>query len=193
MGYIDYNNKIGTLEEAASKIKSGDVVWLGSTMSIPGSFLDKLAERADRLHDVTLIGNMFVKNHEILTNTKYQESFRIISILSGQIMPQTMANVHFVYHSSGSVEDNICRRFGINVLAVEVCPPDSDGRCGFGAFGAGLTSYVNSYSGIKKRIVIINDSQPEGGREDRDFIDLAACDCIVISHHKLFNNAGAVV
>lgn len=188
MSYIDFSDKIGTLDDAVSKIKSGDVIWLGSTLSVPGGFLDKLAEKADRLRNVTLIGNMFVRKHEIFTNTKYQDSFMIISINNRPIMPAAMANVHFVYPSGGSVEENICIKFGVNVLAVEVCSPDNDGRCGFGAFGTRITPQVNAYEGIKKRIVIINDSQPEGGKDARDFIDLATCDCIVINHHSLFSN-----
>lgn len=186
MSYIDYQKKIVSLAKAAEAIESGDVVWIGSTLSIPFSFLDKLAARANELKNVTLVGNMFVRTHDIFTDAKYLDSFKVISLVGKQIMPKSMVNVQFVYTSGGSVVENICKRFCINVLAVEVCPPDTHGECCFGAFGA-MTSYVNTYEGINKRIVIINNTQPDGRKDERDFIDLSSCDRIAISHHKLFS------
>lgn len=188
MSYTDFSSKIGTMDDAASKIESGDVIWIGSALSVPYGFLDKLAERAESLRDVTLVGNMFIRKHEILSNTKYQDSFKIFSIINTQAMPAPMANVHFVYSTSGSVEQNVCKRFGINAMAVEVCPPDNDGTCNLGAFGTYITAFVSRYSEMKKRILVINDSQPEGGKEERNFINLSTGDCIVISHHKLYSS-----
>jgi|GEM_PF-5362437 len=187
MSYIDYQKKFVTLTKAAEAVQSGDVIWIGSTLSIPITFLDRLAARADALKNVTLIGSMFVRSHVLFTDLRYQDSFKVISIVGRQMMPKAMANVQFIYNAGGSVIENICMKYGINALAVEVCPTDTNGICGFGAFGTHMTSYVNSYEGINKRIVIINDFQPEGGKDERDFVDLSSCDFIAISHHKLFS------
>ena len=53
-----YDEHLTTMDEAAAAVKSGDTIWLGSTLCIPDAFMDKLADRVDELHDVTLLANM---------------------------------------------------------------------------------------------------------------------------------------
>lgn len=186
MSYTDYNRRIVSLSEAAETVASGDVIWIGSTLSVPYAFLDKLACRYKNLKNITLLGNMFLTGHEIFCDTKYSDAFHVISIVGRQIMPKPMNNVRYIYFDGGSSFRQICEDYHINAMAVEVCPPESGDMCNFGAFGANLTGIVNTCAPIDKRIAVINDYQPKGGGKDSDYISLRDCDSICVSNHALF-------
>jgi len=73
----------------------------------------------------------------------------------------------------------ICKQFGVNTIAVGVCPPDSDGYCNLGKSGAFLTLSFNKYEGIAKRIAIIEEDIPvAAGNKDETEISLLQFDYI---------------
>lgn len=186
MSYTDYNRRIVSLSEAAETVLSGDVIWIGSTLSVPYTFLDKLACRYKSLENVVLLGNMFLKGHEIFSDSKYSDSFQVISIVGRQIMPKPMINMKYIFADGSSSLRQICKDYHINTVAVEVCPPESGDICNFGAFGTNHTGIVNACSTIDKRIIVINDFQPKGGSKDSDYINLHDCSSICVSNHALF-------
>lgn len=186
MSYTDYNRRIVSLSKAAEAVASGDVIWVGSTLSVPYTFLDKLACRYRGLKDILILGNMFLTDHEIFSDPKYSEAFQVISIIGRQIMPKPMNNVRYIYSDGSSSFRQICKDYHINAMAVEVCPPEPGDRCDFGAFGSNLTGMVNTCASIEKRIVVINDYQPKGGGKDSDYVSLRDCNSICVSNHALF-------
>lgn len=61
-----YEDHLVKSEDAAAKIKSGDTLWVGSTLCIPYDFLDALADRYEELSNVTILSNMFLNPSKIL-------------------------------------------------------------------------------------------------------------------------------
>ena len=191
MAYADFNNKIVSLSRAARSVSSGDVIWVGSTLSISYAFLDQLAQRYEELQNVTLIGNMFLKTHEIFTDEKYSKAFRVVFITGKQVGQKPMTNVTYAFSDGSASFRAIADKYKINTLAVEVCPPENRDECNLGAFASSLTGIVNGLEDIKNRIVIINNSQSKsGGTEKKDFIRLCECDSVCMHTHALFPATG---
>lgn len=118
-----------TMPEAASKIKSGDTLWMGSSLCIPYALMDCLAERADELSNVTLLGNMYLAPVQILMEPSLKKSFHTITFFPNVLERMAASFGTIDYHSApyGSLIEAVTKVYKANVVAVEVCPPDEDG------------------------------------------------------------------
>ena len=81
-----YRSHLVSMEEAVSKINSGDNIWLGQTTGVPYAFLDKLFQRKDELEDVGVFYNFSTGMYDMLFDPESKGHFRIISW--GQIHSQ---------------------------------------------------------------------------------------------------------
>lgn len=163
-----YSDNLVSLAEGASKIKSGDTLWLGSTLCIPYAFMDALADRHEELSDVTLLGNMYLAPNKILMDPMYKKSFHAITMFANVLerMAAKMNNIDFHSAPYGFLVDAVTNVYKANVLCVEVCPPDEDGFCNVGLLGTNFTPNIFRNDCVKTRIAVINKCQPRAHGSD---------------------------
>jgi len=133
----DYEKKLISLEEAARLIKSGDNIF------IPNSFLGQMpraiADRKDELRDVTVEIQAPLSDPGWLSEGM-EEAFKvIIRIYLGPIgrEPHDAGRVAFLPYTNGTwfkpYRDNRPGQREIDVLLLDVSPPDENGFLNFGA------------------------------------------------------------
>lgn len=70
-----YATKVITVEEALSKIKSGDEIISALGAAEPRGFMERLHEVHQQVRDVTVVTCLPMGKYEYFTNPKYKESF----------------------------------------------------------------------------------------------------------------------
>lgn len=86
---MDYESKVISVEEALTKVKSGDVIVTGLGAAEAGAFMGKLHTIADRVKDVT-VTNCLPTHPSELYNEEYVDSFRV----SGWFFAPQMRKAH---------------------------------------------------------------------------------------------------
>lgn len=154
------SKSINSVRNAAAAIKSGDVIWVGSMREISNEFLDALAQRADELRNVTIVGYDFIANHDIFTDSKLGESFKVInySDMPCKTADIVMANAERRELPEGSACREIAKALGVNVIAVKTCPADAKGKMSLSVYGKYATGDMLFYDGIEKTIAIVDDT-----------------------------------
>ncbi|MFB0920704.1 MAG: hypothetical protein QMB62_07465 [Oscillospiraceae bacterium] len=167
-------------ELAAAAIKSGDTIWVGNTTSGYSAFLKALANRRNELHDVTILLNKGIAPCEILDELSFRNSFRVISFFKEALIKTYEEDKRaFLKSASNTIIDMICKQYGVNTMVAELCPPDSEGFCNVGAQGVYIMPMINSYSGITRRIAIIDEKLTKAaGKKAETEIPLSAFDYI---------------
>ena len=175
------NNNTVSVKTAAAQIKSGDTIWVGNTTSISKEFLDALTDRQNELKNVTILANKGNESCKVLDELKYRSSFKVMSFFKDGLV-ETYKNgnkVELLRSTADETVDAVCRQFGVNTIAVAVCPPDSNGNCNVGQSGNFLTPAINTFGGVTKRIAIIDGSLPAiNDNSSKSTIKLSAFDCI---------------
>ena len=183
-----YNEHLITMPEAAGKIKSGDTIWMGSSLCIPYALMDCLAERADELSNVTLLGNMYLAPVQILMEPSLKKSFHTITFFPNVLERMAASFGTIDYHSApyGSLIKAVTEVYKANVVAVEVCPPDEDGFCNVGLLGTNFTPNIIRNDCIKTKIAVINSNQPVAhGNDGLTKLPVSMFDYIVENHHDI--------
>ena len=162
-----------SVENAAAAIKSGDTIWVGNTTGISNAFLEALAERQSELKDVTILANKGNEPCKILDELKYRDSFHVLSFFGDALVQaykkgENEDKIKFLMSGSNAGTELICKQFGVNTIALGVCPPDDDGRCSLGKSGASITLAFNKNKGIAKRIAIIDENIPSATEKKSD-------------------------
>ncbi len=170
-----------SVKTAAAQIESGDTIWVGNTTSISKEFLDALTERQDELKDVTILANKGNEPCKILDELKFRTSFKVMSFFN-EGLQETYKNgnrAEFLRSTADETVAAICRQFGVNTIAVAVCPPDINGYCNVGKSGSFVTPTINSFGGVKKRIAIIDEKLPAASEmKSSSVLKLSTFDCI---------------
>jgi acyl-CoA hydrolase len=183
-----YNAHLVTMSEAAAKIRSGDTIWMGSTLCIPYAFMDALAERVDELSDITLLGNLYLAPTKIMMDPGYKKTFHTISFFANMLerMAASMGTVDFHSAPYDFLIEAVTEVYKANVVAVEVCPPDADGNCNAGLLGTNFTPEIFRNDRIQTRIAVINSYQPLAhGAEELTQYPLTMFDYIIENHHDI--------
>lgn len=76
---MDYSNKLITIDEVLSKIKSNDTIVTGMSSNEPLEFLKGLPKIADKVENVTIVNCLPVYDGEYLSNEKCIKAFNIES------------------------------------------------------------------------------------------------------------------
>ncbi len=183
-----YDEHLVKTEEAVGKIKSGDSIWVGSTLCIPYDFLDSLADRYEELSNVTILSNMFLSPSKMLLDPTYKKAFHVVSFFPN-VLERMSAQMSIVdFHSAPYTEliEAVTEVYKANTVAVEVYPPDDDGNCNVGILGTNFTPEIIRSECIKTRIAVVNKFQPVAhGADELVKIPLTMFDYIIENDHDI--------
>lgn len=183
-----YDEHLTTMDKAAAAVKSGDTIWMGSTLCVPDAFMSALAERVDELHDVTLLANMYLNPNPMLMDPSYKKSFHIISFFTNVLERMSAQAGVIDFHSApyGELETAVTKVYRANVVAIEICPPDEDGNCNVGLLGTNFTPEIIRHDTIQTRIAVINKFQPVAhGSDEVTKLPISMFDYIVENDHDI--------
>lgn len=183
-----YADHLVTVEEAAAKVKSGDTIWMGSTLCVPDAFMDKLGDRVDEVENVTLLANMFLNPNKMLMDPSYKKSFHIVTFFANVLerMSAQMGVIDFHSAPYGELVTAVTKVYQANVVAIEVCPPDADGNCNVGLLGTNFTPEIIRSDCVKTRIAVMNKFQPmANGTDGVTKLPLSMFDYIVENDHEI--------
>jgi acyl-CoA hydrolase len=175
-----------TLEEAAKKIESGDVIWPGQTIAVPYGLMEAIADRADELHDVLFYTNMFLKPIRLLTDPALKKSFKLLSIFpnaleraSAKLGIMDFAPIPYSYSPKAMREV-----YKVNTCCFEMCPPDEEGYCNVSALGCGTSATVAGFA--DKVIAVFNKHHvPVKGPAEVTKLHVSNIDWFVYDDHEL--------
>ncbi|HFD0647975.1 acetyl-CoA hydrolase/transferase family protein [Vibrio parahaemolyticus] len=174
--------KIITLEDAASKINSGDRVWAGGYLSVPVCFLHELGKRACDLENTTLYSGLLTYPYEFL-KPEYLGHLNYNSLFMGPLEKkfQHGGNAKIVpYHLSNA--DEVLIQANCNVSVIEVTPPNAAGYVSLGACGGVGNKYALASSELV--IGVINEYQPFISNDD-NLVHVDDFDFFTIGSHRI--------
>ncbi len=183
-----YQEHLVSMEEAVGKIKSGDTVFMGSTLCVPDAFMDKLGDRVDELENITLLANMYLSPNKILLDPSYKKTFHTISMFANVLERMSAQQNIIDFHSApyGDLISAVTDVYKANVVAVEVCPADENGFFNTGLLGTNFTPNVMRHECVKTRIAVVNKFQPPAhGSDEVTKYPVEMFDYIIENHHDI--------
>lgn len=126
-------NKV-TTEEAVSKVKSGDRIFIQGAAMTPLKLIDALVNRYKSLEDVEII-HLHTEGKAPYTEEPYAKAFKINSVFvggnvrssvrkgNGDYIPIFLSEIHRLFRRS---------ILPLDVAFIQVSPPDSHGYCSLG-------------------------------------------------------------
>ena len=156
-----YEDHLVTMNETARAIKPGDRVWLGQATQIPYAMLDEMhahmSEPEYDYHDIFLIHNCANVPFNMLFDPETKKHFRNVSFFN---LPLERMSIEMgIAESAGCNYDQLHMGpfvYGCNALAIQVCPPDTDGWCNVGAYGQSTNDIICNNPLITKKIAFID-------------------------------------
>ena len=188
-------DRISEIRDTAAGIHSGDVVWVGGTEGAASEFLSALSERRDELHDVTLLVVTGSEPNKDLEQLRHCGNVRVLSFYRDAITEtyRTGDKRAFLTSPAAKAIDLICRGYGVNVMAVPVCQPKTDGRCAVDPKQVQTALAVSACPTVTKRIALVDYSlKPSADAfllDDFDAIGLPGD----LTTRGIFDNADAAV
>ena len=156
----EYRSKLVSVQEAASKVESGDRCWFGPCSAAPIQLLEALGDRVDELEDVHLITGLALHPFKFLQSPKYIGRINYHTVFYG---PYERA-----FFKAGNVKVNsvhfsktwwaVQNYYKVNTLITDVSPPDDEGYMYYGAMGVAINSEAEAVA--NKFIVQVNKFQP---------------------------------
>ena len=156
----EYRSKLVSVQEAASKVESGDRCWFGPCSAAPIQLLEALGDRVDELQDVHLITGLALHPFKFLQSPKYVGRINYHTVFYG---PYERA-----FFKAGNVKVNsvhfsktwwaVQNYYKVNTLITDVSPPDDEGYLYYGAMGVAINSEAEAVA--NKFIVQVNKYQP---------------------------------
>jgi acyl-CoA hydrolase len=126
-------NKV-TAEEAISKVKSGDRVFIQGAAMTPFNLIDALVSRYESLEDVEIM-HLHTEGQAAYTEKPYSRAFKINSAFvggnvrnsvregNGDYIPIFLSEIHRLFRRS---------ILPLDVAFIQVSPPDRHGYCSLG-------------------------------------------------------------
>jgi acyl-CoA hydrolase len=146
-------------EEAVSRIKSGDRVFLHTAAATPQRLIDAMVGRADKLRDVEIV-SLHTEGEAAYVRPEYRESFRLNSLFVGRnvrsavqggdadAIPVFLSDVPSLFLNGV---------LPLDVALVHVSPPDRHGFC---SLGVSVDSALAAVHGAKLVIAQVNPNMP---------------------------------
>ncbi|MGI5985077.1 MAG: hypothetical protein GXY01_00440 [Clostridiales bacterium] len=177
-----YEERHGTMEDAAKIVENGDCVWLSNAQCIPYAFLDYLHEHKEDYHDVMLIYNCMNMPCDMIFDPESKKHFRMFSAFN---LPLERMSIGMNIAECGGMTYDLFPygpfAYDCNVAAIQVCPPDEDGWCNVGAYQVCTHHGVTQDPRVVKKIGFMDPTgqYPVPGDRDTHFIHITEFDCIV--------------
>ena len=156
-----YKQKLVSVEEAASKIESGDKCWLGPCSAAPIQLMEAICNRVNELENVDILSGMALFPFKFFQSPDYIGRINYHTIFYGA--------AEKLFYKVGNVNINSCHLsqiassfrpvYGINTLLADVSLPDDEGYMYYGPMGVAANGEVAEYA--KKIIVQVNKYQPK--------------------------------
>jgi 4-hydroxybutyrate CoA-transferase len=180
----DYKQKLISVEEAASKIRSHDRVIYPPCGSAPATLIDAITKRYQELEDVTMIGCLILYPFEYLKR-EYIGHMKHHTIFMGPFERKLCAqgNVDVTSYQFSQTDWLVRNRIRPNVFIAEVSVPDEDGNMSFGSIGSfhGHTSASIAHT----TIVQVNREVPYVFGSNEAFINVKDVTWICEADHKV--------
>ena len=155
-----YKGKLVSVEEAATKIESGDRIWFGPCSAAPIQLMEALGDRVDELKDVHVITGLALHPFKFLQSPKYIGRINFHTVFYGPYERAffkagnvTINSVHF-----SKTHWALQNHYKVNVLMTDVSPPDDDGYLYYGPMGVAINGAAEAVA--EKIIVQVNKYQP---------------------------------
>ena len=154
-----YKSKLTTAKEAASKVKSGERVYIGQTSSIAYALAEALMDREDELEDVTICSSNIarpLKCHE----PGHSKAFKLCTFFMGNAERKIQDPDIMEFTPVLITQDAIWVEHGARPdwAFLEVSQPDEEG---FMSFGAGGVTHHEHFKNIAKHVVLqVNKNAP---------------------------------
>lgn len=156
----EYESKLVSVEEAASKIESGDKAWFGCCSAAPIQVLEAISDRVGELENVDLMSALvlypfkFLKSPEYIGRINYHTTFyggyaRAFS----KVGNVNINSVQFAKLDKAIID------FQPNVLLADVSVPDEEGYMYYGPMGVSANALAADLA--DKIIVQVNKHQPK--------------------------------
>jgi len=170
---MNYQLNNVSLEEAASKVKSGDRVFIQGAAMTPYKLINGLVSRYESLNDVEII-HLHTEGQAAYTEKPYSQAFRMNSVFVGSNVRQSVKEGHGDYIPIFLSEIHLLFRRSIlplDVAFIQVSPPDSHGYCSLG------TSIDITIPAIQTAKLVIAQVNPQVPRTHGDgFIHMSELD-----------------
>ena len=180
-----YRQHLVSMDAVVSDVKDGDALWFGAAPEIPYSMLEKLHDRMDELHDVTLLYNVMNYPTSLVFDEEAGKHFNFVSMfcLPLERMAAEYGNAPFHSCPFEFIPRTAVDVYKCNTVAINVCPPDEEGYVNIGIYGVSASGLIASDPRVAKKIAIIDHNQPAAGgsREQvclkiTDFDNIVECD-----------------
>lgn len=159
----DYSDKRMTAAEAASHVRSGDVVVVGAAACMCSDIMDALWERRDELDDVTLISALSLSPSKLYgTKVEGHNPFRLLSFFKSagervaekNGIPTDYTSIHLSQMKYWYKEAH-----RPDVVFIQATPPDENGWMSLGpSGGGGAQCYAAEVA--RETFVEVNDRLP---------------------------------
>ncbi len=149
-----YASKVKSVDEAVSRVKNGDRIYLGSMCSEPKTFIKALAQsRLDDLEMVQFLGGTEAEALAAKAPHRFNLKTFFVRGRTGQTDHSSQANYVPLFHSQipGFFRN---RRIAIDVAVVQVSEPDR-----FGRFSLGI-SVDSSLAAVESARMVIAQVNP---------------------------------
>ncbi|MGC8724429.1 MAG: acetyl-CoA hydrolase/transferase family protein [Acidobacteriota bacterium] len=160
MAWIDgYRAKLCSADEAVSRIKSNDWVWLSGNAAAPFFLMEALARRAGELENVTL-SHVLLMGEDPLSKPGMEKAFHHNSLFVGpadrpSVNDGRSAYVPIHLHMiPKAIRTGACR---VDVAMIQCSPPDEHG---FMSLGLEVMAQKAAVEVAKTVIVQVNDQMP---------------------------------
>jgi len=170
---MNYQLNNVSLEEAASKVRSGDRVFIQGAAMTPYKLINGLVSRYESLNDVEII-HLHTEGQAAYTEKPYSQAFKMNSVFVGPNVRKSVKEGHGDYIPIFLSEIHLLFRRSIlplDVAFIQVSPPDSHGYCSLG------TSIDITIPAIQTAKLVIAQVNPQVPRTHGDgFIHVSELD-----------------
>lgn len=156
-----YQQKVVSLEEAASKIKDNDRIWMSPCNAAPIQFIEALQKRAFDLHGVKLVSGQILVPFDFLKSKEYREHIAYHTVFYGTLERKLYkyGNININSAQFSQLDKILEDVYDINVVCADVSVPDEDGYMYLGPMGVCITPKAFELANLK--IVQVNKHQPK--------------------------------
>lgn len=148
-----------TAQEAVSKIKSGDRVFIHGMAASPQKLVSAMVDRASELRDVEIV-HLHTEGEAKYALPEHRESFFVNNLFIGSNVRQAVRDGRADYVPVFLSEVPILFRKGvlpIDVAMFTVAPPDRFGYC---SLGVSVDAALAALESAKIKIAVVNPNMP---------------------------------